>query len=89
MTYDSSAGARFRHAVEVERPLQVAGVVNAYTALLAEHSGFRALYLSGAGVANACFGLPDLGLTSLPEVCEEVRRITGASSLPLLAVSTV
>ena len=62
----------------------MAGAINAYAALLAEHSGFRALYLSGAGVANACFGLPDLGMTSLPEVCEEVRRIIGASSLPLL-----
>jgi methylisocitrate lyase len=82
--HPSTAGARFRQAVDSERPLQVAGAINAYAALLAEHSGFRALYLSGAGVANACFGLPDLGMTSLPEVCEEVRRITGASSLPLL-----
>jgi methylisocitrate lyase len=58
--------------------------VNAYTALLAREQGFRALYLSGAGVANASFGLPDLGITSLNDVCEDVRRITGACALPLL-----
>src|SRR5882724_11899631 len=79
-----SAGARLRAALELERPLQVVGTVNAYSALLAEAAGFRALYLSGAGVANASFGLPDLGMTSLDEVCEDVRRITGASDLPLL-----
>ena len=80
----SSPGARFREAVEVERPLQVVGTINAYSALLAERAGFRALYLSGAGVANASFGLPDLGMTTLNDVCEEVRRITQATSLPLL-----
>lgn len=80
----SSAGQRLRQAVRDERPLQVAGAVNAYAALLAERAGFRALYLSGAGVANSCFGLPDLGLTSLNDVCEEIRRITAATSLPLL-----
>jgi methylisocitrate lyase len=64
--------------------LQVVGAINAYCALLAERAGFRALYLSGAGVANASFGLPDLGMTSLNDVCEDVRRITGASELPLL-----
>jgi methylisocitrate lyase len=58
--------------------------VNAYSALLAEHSGFRAIYLSGAGVANASFGLPDLGMTSLNDVCEDVRRISSATDLPLL-----
>lgn len=79
-----SAGARLRIAVENEQPLQVVGAVNAYTALLAERSGFRALYLSGAGVANASFGLPDLGLTTLNDVCEDVRRICGATELPLL-----
>jgi methylisocitrate lyase len=67
-----------------ERPLQLAGTVNAYSALLAAQAGFRAIYLSGAGVANASFGLPDLGVTSLNDVCEDVRRITGASPLPLL-----
>src|SRR5215470_16579700 len=79
-----SAGARLRAAVEAERPLQIVGVINAYSALLAERAGFRALYLSGAGVANASFGLPDLGITSLNDVCEDVRRITSACELPLL-----
>lgn len=79
-----SPGARFRQAAEQEKPLQVVGTINAYSALLAEQAGFRAIYLSGAGVANASFGLPDLGLTSLADVCEETRRITSASSLPLL-----
>lgn len=80
----SSAGTRFRAALEAERPLQVVGTVNAYSALLARDAGFRAIYLSGAGVANASFGLPDLGMTSLNDVCEDVRRISGASDLPLL-----
>src|SRR5215467_560883 len=80
----SSAGARLRAALEAERPLQVVGTINAYAALLARAAGFRALYLSGAGVANASFGLPDLGMTSLNDVCEDVRRITGACELPLL-----
>jgi len=79
-----TAGARLRAAVEGERPLQVVGTVNAYAALLAERSGFRAIYLSGAGVANASFGLPDLGITTLNDVCEDVRRISGACPLPLL-----
>ena len=79
-----SAGARLRSAVEAERPLQVVGTVNAYAALLARDAGLRAIYLSGAGVANASFGLPDLGMTSLNDVCEDVRRITGACELPLL-----
>jgi methylisocitrate lyase len=80
----SSAGARLRNAVDSERPLQLVGVVNAYAALLAETSGFQALYLSGAGVANASFGMPDLGITSRDDVCEDVRRITAATPLPLL-----
>ncbi|MDQ2069733.1 methylisocitrate lyase [Natronospira bacteriovora] len=79
-----SAGARLWQALEAERPLQVAGTINAYSALLAEQAGFRAIYLSGAGVANASFGLPDLGMTSLNDVCEDIRRITAASDLPLL-----
>ena len=73
-----------REAVESERPLQVAGTINAYTALLARDSGFRAIYLSGAGVANASFGLPDLGLTNLNDVCEDAHRICGVTDLPLL-----
>lgn len=79
-----SAGARLWSALEAERPLQVVGTINAYSALLAERAGFRAIYLSGAGVANASFGLPDLGMTSLNDVCEDIRRIAGASELPLL-----
>jgi methylisocitrate lyase len=84
MPNESSAGARLRAAVEAERPLQVVGTINAYSALLAARAGFRAIYVSGAGVANASFGLPDLGMTSLEDVCEDVRRITGAGSLPVL-----
>lgn len=80
----SSAGERFWQALQQERPLQVVGTINAYCALLAERAGFRAIYLSGAGVANASFGLPDLAMTTLTEVCEDVRRITSASKLPLL-----
>ena len=79
-----SPGTRLRRAVADERPLQVVGAVNAYCALLAERAGFRALYLSGAGVANASFGLPDLAMTTLNDVCEDVRRISGATRLPLL-----
>ncbi|MEY3220560.1 MAG: methylisocitrate lyase [Pseudomonadota bacterium] len=84
MTHPSSAGARFRAALAVESPLQVVGTINAYSALLAERAGFKAIYLSGAGVANASFGLPDLGLTTLNDVAEDVRRITAATALPLL-----
>jgi methylisocitrate lyase len=80
----SSAGARLRAALEAERPLQVVGTINAFSALLAEKSGFRAIYLSGAGVANASFGLPDLGMTNLNDVCEDSRRIASATHLPLL-----
>jgi methylisocitrate lyase len=79
-----SAGARLRAALEAERPLQLVGTINAYSALLAQRAGFRAIYLSGAGLANASFGLPDLGMTSLPDVCEDVRRISGSCGLPLL-----
>jgi methylisocitrate lyase len=84
MATNESAGKRFRRALEAEQPLQIAGTINAYSALLAERAGFRAIYLSGAGVANASFGLPDLGITMLNDVTEDVRRITGASDLPLL-----
>src|SRR5690625_3992863 len=84
MADQRSAGARFRAALDEESPLQIAGAVNAYTALLAQRAGFRALYVSGAGVANASFGLPDLGITMLNDVVEDVRRITAATSLPVL-----
>jgi len=79
-----SAGARFRAALLAEQPLQIAGTINAYTALLAERAGFKAIYLSGAGVANASFGLPDLAMTTLNDVCEDIRRIASATDLPLL-----
>lgn len=79
-----TSGAKFRAALEAERPLQIVGTINAYTALLARRAGFRAIYLSGAGVANASFGLPDLAMTTLNDVCEDIRRITAACDLPLL-----
>ncbi|MDY6941557.1 MAG: methylisocitrate lyase [Pseudomonadota bacterium] len=84
MAAQDSAGARLRRAVDTERPLQVVGTINAFSALLAERAGFQAIYLSGAGVANASFGLPDLGMTTLSEVCEDVRRITSVTQQPLL-----
>ena len=79
-----SAGARFRKAVQQERPLQVVGAINAYVARMAEATGFKALYLSGGGVAANSLGLPDLGITGLEDVLIDVRRITDACSLPLL-----
>jgi methylisocitrate lyase len=79
-----SAGARFRAALEAESPLQIVGTINAFTAMLAEKAGFRAIYLSGAGVANASYGMPDLAMTTLNDVCEDVRRICSATDLPLL-----
>ena len=80
----SSPAQRFLAALEQECPLQIAGVIHAYAAKLAGRAGFQALYLSGAGVANASFGLPDLGFTTLDQVAEDARRITSATSLPLL-----
>lgn len=77
-------GSQFRAALAAEKPLQLAGTVNAYAALLAEQAGFRALYLSGAGVANHSYGIPDIGQTSLADVLIDVRRITGRTKLPLL-----
>ncbi len=79
-----SQGRKFRAAVARHTPLQIPGTINAYSALLAEREGFKALYLSGAGVANASFGLPDLGVTALGDVLEDARRITAATDLPLL-----
>jgi methylisocitrate lyase len=79
-----SAGARLWQALEEERPLQVVGTINAYSALLAERAGFKAIYLSGAGVANASLGLPDLAMTTLNDVCEDIRRICYATDVPLL-----
>jgi len=79
-----SPGKIFRNAVEENKPLQVVGTINAYCALMAERIGHKAIYLSGGGVANSSYGLPDLGMTSLDNVLEDVKRITAASSLPLL-----
>lgn len=79
-----SAGLKFKQAIANNRPLQVVGTINAYTAMMAEKMGHQAIYLSGAGVANASYGMPDLGMTSLDNVLEDIRRITGASDLPLL-----
>jgi methylisocitrate lyase len=79
-----SAGAKFRAAMAAEKPLQVPGAICAYHAILAERSGFRALYLSGGGVAAGSLGVPDLGISGLDDVLTDVRRITDASALPLL-----
>jgi methylisocitrate lyase len=80
----ASAGFRFRAALAQERPLQVAGCINAYSVRLAESAGFRAIYLSGAGVAVASLGVPDLGISTLDDVLTDVRRITDTTELPLL-----
>lgn len=79
-----SSGRVFREAVNNEQPLQIVGAINALCARMAERSGFKALYLSGAGVANATLALPDLAVTTLSEVLEEAKKITASSSLPLL-----
>ncbi|MEP6605972.1 MAG: methylisocitrate lyase, partial [Nitrosospira sp.] len=79
-----SAGFRFRAALDIEKPLQVAGCINAYAALMAERTGFRALYLSGAGIAAASLGLPDLAISTLDDVLTDVRRITDSTDVPLL-----
>jgi methylisocitrate lyase len=79
-----SAGARFRAAVASERPLQVPGTICAYHAILAAHSGFKAIYLSGGGVAAGSLGVPDLGISNLDDVLTDVRRITDECDLPLL-----
>lgn len=79
-----SMGKVFRETIKEHSPLQILGAINAYSAMLAERAGAKALYLSGAGVANASHGLPDLGMTNLSEVLEDARRITSISKLPLL-----
>lgn len=79
-----SPGARFRAAIHANKPLQVVGTINAYSAMMAEQIGHQAIYLSGGGVANASYGLPDLGMTSLNDVIADVQRITAATKLPLL-----
>jgi methylisocitrate lyase len=84
MTTPTTAGARFRAALAVEKPLQIIGAINAYHAMLATQSGFKAIYLSGGGVAAGSLGLPDLGISSLEDVLVDVRRITDAVDTPLL-----
>jgi methylisocitrate lyase len=84
MRPSTSPGARLRHAVKEERPLQVVGAVNAYAARLAESAGFKALYVSGGGVAASSCGVPDLGITTLEDVLIDVRRITDITNLPVL-----
>ena len=79
-----SSGLKFRKALKENSPLIIPGAINAYSAILAEKSGHQALYLSGGGVAAASYGIPDLGITSLEDVLIDVKRITNASSLPLL-----
>ena len=84
MNQTLSPGAQFRQALAMESPLQIMGTINAYCALMAQRAGYRALYLSGAGCANASHGLPDLGVTTLEDVLVDARRITRVSELPLL-----
>jgi methylisocitrate lyase len=81
---NNSAGARFRAALKAEKPLQVVGTINAYAARMAETVGFRAIYLSGGGVAANSLGVPDLGISTMEDVLTDVRRITDACTLPLL-----
>jgi len=79
-----SSGKKFRDALQENNPLIIPGTINAYSAILAEKSGHKAIYLSGGGVAAASYGIPDLGITSMEDVLTDVKRITNASSLPLL-----
>ena len=79
-----SAGARFRKAVQEEKPLQVVGTICAYHALMAKRAGYRAIYLSGGGVAAGSLGMPDLGISNLDDVLTDIRRITDVCDLPLL-----
>lgn len=84
MSQKLTAGGRFRQALKENDPLQIVGTVNAYCAMMAEKVGHKAIYLSGGGVANASYGLPDLGMTTMNDVLEDVRRITAVSDTPLL-----
>lgn len=84
MTQPTSAGARFRAALAAEKPLQIIGAINAYHALLATQTGYKALYLSGGGVAAGSLGIPDLGISTLEDVLVDVRRITDITETPLL-----
>src|SRR5260370_8622330 len=80
----ATAGAKFREAVKAERPLQVIGTINAYHALMAKRVGYRAIYLSGGGVAAGSLGMPGLGISGLDDVLTDIRRITAVCDLPLL-----
>ena len=80
----NAAGSRFRQALAAEKPLQIVGTINANHALLAKRAGYRAIYLSGGGVAAGSLGIPDLGITTLDDVLTDVRRITAVCDLPLL-----
>jgi methylisocitrate lyase len=84
MSKQATAGERFRAALAAEQPLQIIGAINAHHALLAKRAGFKAIYLSGGGVAAGSLGLPDLGINTLDDVLTDVRRITDVCSLPLL-----
>ena len=84
MTTNISKGATFRKAIKNNQPLQIVGTINAYTSILAEKSGHRAVYLSGGGVAASSMGVPDLGITTLQDVLVDVERITNTTNLPLL-----
>ncbi len=84
MSEKLTAGGRFRKALAENKPLQIVGTINAYHAMMASRVGHQAIYLSGGGVANASFGLPDLGMTSMNDVLEDVRRISSAVETPLL-----
>ena len=84
MVQSISAGKKLREAISANSPLQIVGTINAYTALLAEKSGHKAIYLSGGGVAASSLGVPDLGITSLQDVLVDVERITNSTDLPLL-----
>jgi len=84
MSQSTSPGKQFRSALRAQKPLQIVGTINAYTAMMAQQLGHHAIYLSGAGVANASYGLPDLGMTSLNDVIADVQRISAASDLPLM-----
>ena len=79
-----SSGKKFRNLVNESKPLQIVGTVNAYSAIMAEKVGHQSIYLSGGGVAASSLGVPDLGITSLADVLEDAKRITQATSLPLL-----
>ena len=84
MSISNTPGSRFRQAVEVEKPLQVVGAINAYHARLATAVGYKALYISGGGVAAGSCGIPDLGITSMEDVLTDLRRITDVTDVPVL-----